>query len=427
MASREELLGSVERVVIKVGTSSITQGGDVPSDAFMDSMAAQVAQLLSEGMEVLLVTSGAVGIGLSAMDARPKPNEVPIKQAAASIGQGLLMQKWNDSFQKHDLMAGQILITMDGYSDRETVLNLNNTIETLLAYKAVPIFNENDAISVKEIGAAFGDNDTLSAVIASRADADLLIILSDVDGLYDANPKTHPGARLVPVVGKVDASVSRMAGGPGSRTAVGGMRTKLKAARICQDAGCRMIIASSSESDAVIRAVRGEDVGTLFLADAAITKKRRWLKESRPSGKIVVDEGAAAAVLAHKSLLPVGVKFASGPFEAGRPVDIVCDGNVIARGISDYGSEDVNRIRGMRSENAKVALGGKMKHKDIVRSENIAVLPRCGGRNPSRFSAKRCIRLLVHAVEKHPVEGVGPAIGKGGSYFGALGGTLSQP
>ena len=168
---RKELLGDVERVVIKVGTSSITMGGSVPSSDFMDGVARQISNLKGQGKEVLIVSSGAIGIGLKAMNARPKPNEVPIKQAAASVGQGILMQKWNDAFQRYGLNVAQILITMDDYSDRDTVLNLNNTISTLLKYGVIPIFNENDAISVKEIGAVFGDNDTLSAVIASRADA----------------------------------------------------------------------------------------------------------------------------------------------------------------------------------------------------------------------------------------------------------------
>lgn len=370
-----EGLGEIGRIVVKVGTSSITMGGDTPSEDFMDSVARQVAELERSGKEVLLVTSGAVGLGLNALGARPKPREVPIKQAAASVGQGLLMQKWNDSMQKYGLNAGQILITMEAYSDRETVLNMNNTISTLLKYKAIPIFNENDAISVKEIGPVFGDNDTLSAIIASRADADLLVILSDVDGLYDCNPRTHEDAKLIPTVGKVSSDIRKMAEGAGTRMGVGGMRTKLNAARICQDAGCRMIIASSAEPDVILRAVDGEEIGTLFLADQALTKKRRWLKEARPGGKIVVDEGAKDAILAHKSLLPVGVKFASGPFEAGSTVDVVCDGVVIARGISDYGSEIVNRVRGMRSDEARAVLGGLMRHKEVVRSENIAILP----------------------------------------------------
>ena len=309
MVSRKEQLANVERVVIKVGTSSITQGGSTPSEAFMDLVAKQIADIKKAGIEVLIVSSGAVGIGLKAMNATPKPNEIPIKQAAASVGQGILMQKWNDSFQKFGLNVAQILITLDDYSDRDTVLNLNNTITTLLKYDVIPIFNENDAICIKEIGAAFGDNDTLSAVIASRADADLLVILSDVAGLYTANPNTDPDAKLIDTVGEITQEIEDIAGGPGTKLGTGGMKTKIKAAKICQDAGCMMIIASSSENDVISRTVLGEQIGTLFTADSAITKKRRWMKSAKSNGKIVIDDGAMKALLEHRSLLPVGIKF----------------------------------------------------------------------------------------------------------------------
>ena len=372
---RKELLANVERVVIKVGTSSITQGGSTPSEQFMDIVAGQIAELKKAGKEVLIVSSGAVGIGLKAMNATPKPNEIPIKQAAASVGQGILMQKWNDSFQKFGIHVAQILISMDDYSNRDTVLNLNNTISTLLKYDVVPIFNENDAICIKEIGAAFGDNDTLSAVIASRADADLLVILSDVSGLYTANPNEDPDAKLIDTVEAITPEIEEIAGGPGTKLGTGGMKTKIKAAKICQDAGCMMIIASSGESDVISRTVNGDDIGTIFTADAAITKKRRWMKSAKSNGKIVIDEGAMKALLAHKSLLPVGIKFAEGTFDAGEVVDIECAGVPVAKGCPNYGSEDINRIRGMRSDVAKNVLGAKMKYKDAVRSENIALLP----------------------------------------------------
>ena len=375
MVSRKEQLANVERVVIKVGTSSITQGGSTPSEAFMDLVAKQIADIKKAGIEVLIVSSGAVGIGLKAMNATPKPNEIPIKQAAASVGQGILMQKWNDSFQKFGLNVAQILITLDDYSDRDTVLNLNNTITTLLKYDVIPIFNENDAICIKEIGAAFGDNDTLSAVIASRADADLLVILSDVAGLYTANPNTDPDAKLIDTVGEITQEIEDIAGGPGTKLGTGGMKTKIKAAKICQDAGCMMIIASSSEKEVISRTVLGEQIGTLFTADSAITKKRRWMKSAKSNGKIVIDDGAMKALLEHRSLLPVGIKFAEGTFEPGEVVDIECAGTLVAKGCPDYGSEDINRVRGMRSDVAKNILGPKMKHKDIILSENIALMP----------------------------------------------------
>jgi len=375
MAGRKELLGDPERIVIKVGTSSITQGGTTTSDSFMDSVATQVKQLQDEGREVILVSSGAVRLGLLALQARPKPNEIPVKQAAASVGQGILMQRWNDSFQKVGVNVAQILITMDDYADRDTVLNLNNTIRTLLAYRAVPIFNENDAISTKEIGAVFGDNDTLSAVIASRMDADLLIILSDVAGLYDANPKLCPEAKLVPTVTDITADIVKMAGDPTTRVGVGGMKTKIKAAKICHDAGCRMIIASSAETQPIVRAVAGEDIGTIFLSDTIISKKRRWMKSVACHGVILVDEGAAKALATHQSLLPVGVLGALNAFLPGEVVELRCGNEVIAKGVPDYAAEDVRLIAGKRSEAAAKALGGKLPHKDVIRSENIALLP----------------------------------------------------
>lgn len=374
-ASRKDHLVSAERIVVKVGSSTITRGGPTPCEEFMDDVAGQIFRLIKSGKDVLIVSSGAVAIGLQAMNARPKPNEVPIKQAAASVGQSILMQKWNDSFQKFGLNVAQILITLDDYSNRDTVLNLNNTVSTLLKYGVVPIFNENDAICIKEIGAAFGDNDTLSAVIASRADADLLLILSDVDGLYSGNPHTDPNAKLIEMVSDINDTIEGIAGGPGSKVGTGGMKTKIKAARICQDAGCMMVIASGTAPDVIERVANGDAVGTLFLADSAITKKRRWMKSVKAHGKIIIDEGASKALQSHRSLLPVGVKFASGSFEAGDVVDIVCGTTVVARGSPDYGAEDINRIRGMRSDEAKAILGARMKHKDIISSENIALMP----------------------------------------------------
>ncbi|MBO6083713.1 MAG: glutamate 5-kinase, partial [Candidatus Methanomethylophilaceae archaeon] len=184
---RTEHLRNVQTVVIKVGTSSITGGTTQVSAEFMDSVARQVKALKDSGKKVLIVSSGAIGVGLGAMKAKPKPKEVPIRQAAASVGQSILMQKWSDSFQKQGILISQILLTLDFYSDREKYLNLRNAIETLISYDVVPIINENDVICVKEIDAMFGDNDTLSAYVSSKMDADLLIILSDVDGLYDKN------------------------------------------------------------------------------------------------------------------------------------------------------------------------------------------------------------------------------------------------
>ncbi|MFA6869406.1 MAG: glutamate 5-kinase [Methanomethylophilus sp.] len=376
MTDRKALLRDPERIVVKVGTSSITAGGRMPSESFLDGIAAQVSELQKSGKEVILVSSGAIGIGVQALGLKEKPREIPLRQAAASVGQGILMQYWNGSFQKYGLTVAQILITMDDYADRETVLNLNNTLSSLLAHAAVPVFNENDAICVKEIGAAFGDNDTLSAVIASRLDADLLIILSDVAGLYDRNPMLYPDAHLVPTVTDIGDDVIGMAGDPTTKLGIGGMKTKIRAAQICRDAGCRMIIASSAEPQVIERAVAGEEIGTVFAGEAAhVPKKRRWMKAAAAKGTITVDVGAGQALTEHRSLLPVGIVGVTGDFRAGDVVDIRCGGELVAKGVPDYTADEIQRIAGMRSEAAKQALGGKMVHKDAVRSENLVLMP----------------------------------------------------
>ncbi|MFA6680110.1 MAG: glutamate 5-kinase [Candidatus Methanomethylophilaceae archaeon] len=369
---RKALLADIDTVVIKIGTSSITKGDGVSSD-FMDSVAEQVKKLRDSGKKVLIVTSGAIGIGLQAMHATPKPREVPIRQAAASVGQSILMQKWNDSFQKNDLVIAQILLTLDFYSDREKYLNLRNAIQTLLEHGVVPIFNENDAICVKEIDAMFGDNDTLSAYVSSKMDADLLVILSDVDGLYDKDPKLYTDAKLISTISEINESVFSMAGGTVSRVGTGGMKTKLRAAEICKEAGCNMMIVNSSISNVIIKAVTGEDVGTIFVTNTKERKKSRWIKAAHPSGTLIVDDGGAKALQKHVSLLAVGVKGVIGNFDRGDVVAIECNGKVIAKGIPDYDSIEISKIKGLHSDKIADVLGHK-DYNDVIRSENIVIM-----------------------------------------------------
>ncbi len=371
--NRKELLGEVERIVIKVGTSTITQGSSAASKDIMDSIAEQVKELKDKGKEVLIVTSGAIGIGLKVMGAKPNPNDIPMRQAASSVGQSILMQKWNESFQKQGIVVAQILLTMDIYSDRDSVLNLNNTIDTLLRHKVVPIFNENDAVSIKEIGAVFGDNDTLSAMIASRVEADLLVIMSDVDGLYDKNPSIYKDAKFISVVKEITSEIKEMAGDPVSGVGTGGMKTKIRAAEICKDAGCRMIIVSNAIENALSKSVAGEDIGTLFIADTQMSKKRRWLKSARAQGIIYVDEGAERAIKSHQSLLPVGVVGVSGHFSKGDVVDIFCGEVRVAKGTPNYNSDEVEKIKGLHSSRIQDVLG-KKKQSDVVLSENLVIL-----------------------------------------------------
>ena len=372
VSERKDLLGEVERVVVKVGTSSITRNSPEESMKFLDGIARQVKALKDMGKEVLIVSSGAIGLGLNLMKVEAHPSDIPMRQAAASVGQSALMFRWNSAFDNHGLLGAQILLTMDAYSARETSNNINNTIKTLLANGVVPIFNENDAVCTKEIDAVFGDNDTLSAVIASNSDSDLLVIMSDVKGLYNKNPKLFDDAEIISTVRDIEA-VRHMAGDPTTRVGVGGMKTKLEAALICADAGCKMIITSGFEENTIVDAVLGKDVGTIFVSDNAIPKKRRWLKSASPHGTIIVDSGAAKALKKHLSLLPVGITEVSGAFNAGDLVAVMFGGEEIARGISNYCSDDVHSMIGMRTSQADKVLG-KDRPADVIDSGNMTVL-----------------------------------------------------
>ncbi|MCL1984579.1 MAG: glutamate 5-kinase [Methanomassiliicoccaceae archaeon] len=370
---RSEHLKETHRVVIKVGTSSITGGSSGASSEFMDSVARQVRSLKEKGIEVLIVTSGAIGIGLSTMGARPRSREIPIRQAAASIGQSVLMQKWNDSFQRYGISIAQILLTYDFYSDREKYLNLRNAVQTLLEYRAVPIFNENDAVCVKEIDAMFGDNDTLSAMVSIKMDADLLIILSDVDGLYDKDPKITKDAALIATVTDITDTIKMSAGDPSSKVGTGGMRTKIRAAEICHEAGCNMVIANSTVPDVIERIVAGEEIGTIFITDKKEKKKTSWIRYANPSGTIEVDEGAKNALSKHVGLLAIGIKGVAGRFDRGDVVNITFNGNTIAKGIPDYNSDDISKIKGLHSDKMFEVLGHK-NYDNVIRSENIVIM-----------------------------------------------------
>ncbi|MDR0778085.1 MAG: glutamate 5-kinase [Methanomassiliicoccaceae archaeon] len=371
--NRSEYLKGTQRVVIKVGTSSITKGGPGASSEFMDSIARQVKFLKDKGIEVLIVTSGAIGIGLSTMNARPRSREIPIRQAAASIGQSVLMQKWNDAFQRYGIPVAQILLTYDFYSDREKYLNLRNAIQTLLEFGAVPIFNENDAICVKEIDAMFGDNDTLSAKVSIKMEVDLLIILSDVEGLYDKNPKIFSDSKLIATVKEITDEIKAFAGDTTSKVGTGGMRTKITAAEICHEAGCNMIIAGSDVDNVIERIIAGEEIGTIFLPEKRERRKSSWIRHSHASGSIEVDEGAKNALSKHVSLLAVGIKEVKGRFDRGDVVNITCNGKLIAKGIPDYNSEDISKIKGLHSDKMHEILGHK-NYDNVIRSENIVLM-----------------------------------------------------
>ena len=381
MTDRKEILNEVNKIVIKIGTSSITkQDCDSTKEncsidpPFLESIAAQVSELRRRGKEVIVVSSGAIGVGLYELGIAPKPREIPIRQAAAAVGQSILMQYWSEAFSKYGMKVAQILLTYDFYSDRVSYLNLRNSISTLLEYGVVPIINENDCTCTNEIEAIFGDNDKLSAMVASKIDADLLIILSDIDGLFDKNPKTHNDARLISLVEKITPQIESYGGDPTSFKGVGGMRTKIKAAKICSMAGCYVLITNSKINDVLLKVLSGEEIGTLFLAERHIQKNRaRWIILARASGTVRVDAGAKAAVLGKNSLLSAGVVGVEGSFDRGDVVKLECEGRVFAKGITDYTSEELIKVKGAHNDEIEGILGYS-NYSNVIKKENIGIL-----------------------------------------------------
>jgi glutamate 5-kinase len=370
---RKELFKDVNRIVVKIGTSSINTEDGKLNKEFMENMAAQVAELHEMGKKVILVSSGAIGIGIDILDFDTRPKEIPVRQACAAVGQGVLMQQWCDSFAKHNLKVAQILLTYESFSNRLTYLNLRNSISTLLSYGVIPIINENDSTSVNEIEATFGDNDKLSAMLASKMEADLLIILSDIDGLYDKNPKRNDNAKLLSLVEEITPEIESYGGSPTSMKGVGGMRTKIEAAKICYMAGCYMIITNSATGNVITKVLAGENIGTLFLANQDVHKNRiRWILLSKSCGAIEVDAGAKEAILNSMSLLPSGVIGVDGDFDRGEIVELVCEGEIFAKGITDYTSEELEKVKGQHTDMITDILGYK-NYNHVIKKENIGI------------------------------------------------------
>jgi glutamate 5-kinase len=303
-----------------------------------------------------------------------RPREIPLRQAAAAVGQNILMQEWMVAFKKHDLKVAQILLTYEAFSNRMTYLNLRNSISALLDAGVVPIINENDPICVHEIEATFGDNDKLSAMVASKVEAELLILLSDIDGLYNKNPKKNEDAKLINTVEKITPEIESYGGSPTSTKGVGGMRTKIEAAKITSMAGCHMVIANSAIDDVVIKVTEGENIGTLFMARNGKFKNRtRWIILSKASGKLIVDNGAKDAVNKGMGLLPSGIVEVAGTFDRGDIIEIESEGKVFAKGMTDYTSSELNKIKGKHSDMIEKMLGYK-NYDEVVRKSNIGLL-----------------------------------------------------
>ncbi|OFV84905.1 MAG: glutamate 5-kinase [Acidobacteria bacterium RBG_16_64_8] len=364
----------VRRVVVKVGTSTLTAGGSRPSEESLWGITRQLTAAHRAGYDVTLVTSGAIATGAARLNFPPGPRSIRERQALAAVGQAMLMHEYERRFAASGIVVAQMLLTAGDFDQHQAYLNAGNTVEELLRHRVVPIVNENDTVATEEI--RIGDNDTLSARVAALVNAELLCILSDVDGLYTADPHRHPTASRLDSVERLTEAVEALAKPP-RRTAlgVGGMITKLGAARIATAAGTAVAIVHGGTQDVVLRLLAGEELGTRFLPQPSpLRGRRRWIAlRTRTRGRLVIDGGAADAIRSRgKSLLPRGVLGVEGRFIAGDVVAIVGPtGGELGRGVVSHGSEDLERVKGRASSDVRVILG--VKATEVVHCDNLVI------------------------------------------------------
>jgi glutamate 5-kinase len=348
----------IQTLVVKVGTSTLTAGTPHLSRRRMLEIAQQIVQVREQGMRVALVSSGAMAAGRERIGLNgAKKVSLPEKQMLAAVGQSALMALWEQVFGMFDVRVAQVLLTRADLSDRRRYLNARDTLLTILAHGIVPIVNENDAVTTEEI--RVGDNDNLSALVANVLSADLLLILSDIEGLFTADPRKDKRAQLIGEVAEIDDRIRALAGGSRSGLGVGGMLTKIQAAELATRSGCMTIVAHGGRPSVILDAVSLKPVGTRFLPVVnRIESRKRWILSERTNGAFVADEGAVRALRSGKSLLPVGVRQVIGAFERGEFVAVHdLDGREVARGITRYGARDAARIAGKRSDQIEKILG----------------------------------------------------------------------
>lgn len=375
MAGNRELLQKKNRIVVKVGSSTLTHETGKLNYHRIERLAMEIADLANQGKEMVLVSSGAVSAGMGPLGLSARPKTIREKQAVAAVGQGVLMHTYEKMFREYGQNVGQVLLTRMDAQDRKKFMNSRNTLLTMLQMGVIPIINENDVVAIDEF--KIGDNDTLSAMVSNFIEADLLIILSDVDGLYTANPQTHPEARIIPVVTEVDKHVYDIAGGAGSSIGTGGMYTKIQAASIATSSGVDMVIASGSEDGVLRRICQGEDVGTWFTAkDSNLHTKKRWLLSGgKARGNLIVDGGCRNALVEHgSSLLPVGITAVEGEFHEGDIVNVRYEGLVIAKGIVNYNSESVEAIKRHKTDDITKILGHEGVYEEVIHRDNLVVM-----------------------------------------------------
>ncbi len=371
---REMDLSKAKRIVIKVGTSNLTDKNYRLEPRKVEKLAKEIIELKDKGKEVILVTSGAIGAGIGKLDLKQRPRDIKVLQATAAVGQNILMSTYDQYFTTYEQTIAQVLLTHEDFFDRQRYLNLRNTLSILLKSGVIPIINENDTVAVDEI--KVGDNDNLSALVASNLGADLLIMLTDTDGLFTYDPKRSKNAALISVVDEITPEIERIAETRG-KTGVGGMKTKIQAAKVTMKAGIPLVIANGGEENIIMRIIEGEPLGTLFMPK----KKKMYSREhwilfvSQPKGRIKVDEGAKTALIKNSgSLLPSGIIGVEKEFKSGDTISIVdANGVEFAKGISNYTSSDIEKIKGMQSKEIEHVLGRK-DYAEVVYRGNLVLL-----------------------------------------------------
>ncbi|NLN77567.1 MAG: glutamate 5-kinase [Armatimonadetes bacterium] len=364
----------VKTVVVKVGTSSLVDDGGAIDDVKLGNLVDQLAAIKKRKKDLILVSSGAIRAGMEKLGISQRPQTIPEQQASAAIGQGALMQKYAELFGIFSIIPAQVLVTRDDFNNRLRYLNIRNTLYTLLRFGCVPIINENDTVATDEI--RIGDNDTLSALVAATVGADLLVNLSDVDGLYDGDPRAGVECKLIEEVAKITPEIEALAGGTHGVCGIGGMRTKIEAAKIATNSGVRMVIANATSPNAIVDVVSGARAGTRFLAKKTeLNHRKRWIAFGhRVKGSVIINEGAREMLISRgKSLLAAGIVGCEGVFEIGDLVAVIDEHhNQIARGLTNYAAAELTLIRGKHSDEIETILGYK-DFDEVIHRDNLVL------------------------------------------------------
>lgn len=371
--NRKSCFDCARRVVVKIGSGVLTKDNGLNLKA-VRSISRQICYLIDRKIEVILVSSGAMASGIRKVGLSKRPDEIPKRQAIAAVGQTGLIMEYEKAFAGYGKKVAQILLTSEDLSNRKRYLNARNTLSTLLSWQFVPIINENDTVAVEEI--RFGDNDHLAAMITMLMDADILINLTDIDGLYNKDPRSNPDAELIPVVSTIKKSIEKLASDIPGALGTGGMIAKINAAKKVTAAGIPMVIAGGAEPDILKKIFSGKEHGTFFVPKKKkLAGRKCWIAYSlKPKGVIKIDSGAAAAILKKgKSLLPSGIIGVEGKFSVGAPVEFQMDDNrTLGTGLVNYSAADIRKIMGLRSSKIKECLGYK-PYDEVIHRDNLAI------------------------------------------------------